>query len=134
MENLNEFSFIEQAAMEQSPAHETDVRHNFVEASSFIDDIANAVENAADDVGHAVENVATGVAHATVGAVKAVTPETPDVAEVTIDVAAAAGGIVVDHVFTKEHATLLKSVNQECSIDELIDLRCSLIKANRMQK
>lgn len=134
MENLDEFSSIEQAAMEQSPAYETDVRHNFMEASSFIGDIVDAVEGAADDVGHAVENVATDVAHATVAAAKVVTPETPDVAEVTIDVAAAAGGIVVDHVFTKEHATLLRSVNQECSIDELIDLRSSLIKANRMQK
>jgi hypothetical protein len=128
MENFDEFSSIEQAAMEQSPASETDVRHNFVEASGFIDDVAHAVDKAAHDVGH----VATDVAHATVGAAKAVTPETPEVAEVTLE--AAAGGVIIDGVFTKQHVELLKSVNQECSIDELIDLRRSLINANRTQK
>lgn len=128
MERFDEFSSIEQAAMEQSPAHETDVRHNFMEASSFLGDVAHAVDKAAHDVGH----VATDVAHATAKAAKVVTPETPEVAEVTVE--AAAGGVIVDGVFTKEHSKLLKSVDQECSVDQLIDLRSSLMRANRMLK
>jgi len=38
MERFDQFSSIEQAAMEQSLAHETDVRHNFMAASGFIAD------------------------------------------------------------------------------------------------
>ncbi len=128
MERFDEFSSIEQAAMEQSPATETDVRHNFMETSGFIDKVAHAVDGAA----HAVAHVATDVAEATADAAEAATPETPEVAEVTV--AAAAGGVIVDGIFTKEHADLLKSVDQECSVDQLIDLRSSLMKANRMQK
>ena len=127
MENFNEFSSIEQAAMEQSPAHETDVRHNFMASSSFIDKI----EDAAKDIGHAVVHVATDVGEATADAAEAATPETPEAAEVTL---VAAGGVVVDGVFSQKHAQLLKSIDQECSVEELIDLRSSLIKANRMKK
>ncbi|WP_299680881.1 hypothetical protein [uncultured Dokdonia sp.] len=116
MERFDEFSSIEQAAMEQSPAHETDVRHNFMELSSFLDDVAHVAE----DIGHAAEKVA-----------KVATPETPEVAEVTV---AAAGGVIVDGVFTKEHTELLKSIDKECSVNQLIDLRNNLNKANRMLK
>ena len=121
MENFDEFSSIEQAAMEQSPASETDVRHNFMEASNVLDDVVH-------DVGHAAKEVG----QVTAGAAKAVTPETPEVAEATLE--AAAGGVVIDGVFSKQQVELLKSVNHECSIDELIDLRSSLINANRMLK
>jgi len=89
-----------------------------MELSSFLDDVAHIAE----DVGHAAEKVA-----------KVATPETPEVAEVTLE-AAAAGGIVVDGVFSKQHTELLKSIDKECSVDQLIDLRSSLIKANRMLK
>lgn len=116
MENYNEFSPIEQAAMEQSPAHETNVGHNSIEACSFID----CVEEAVKDIGHVVEVTA-----------KVAKVVTADTVEVTPGVAEA-GGVVIDGVFTKKHIELLKSVNQECSVEELIDLRSSLIKANRM--
>ncbi len=130
MENLHEFSSIERAAMEQSPAHETDVRHNFMSASDFID----AVKHAAEDVGHAVAHAAVDVAHATadatedtVEATEAVTPET----EVTV---IAAGGVVADAILPQRHMKLIGSVDQECSIDELIELRRSVQKANRAVK
>jgi hypothetical protein len=124
MERFDEFSSIEQAATEQSPASETDVRHNFVGASSFLDDIVDGVgdiaENIGDQVVVAVENAAN------VGEnVAAVAEGAADIVE------AVAGGVIVDTVFTKQHVELLKSVDKECSVDELIDLRSSLIKANR---
>jgi len=127
MENLNEFSHIEQAAMEQSPAHETDVRHNFMASSDFIDKI----EDAAKDIGHAVVHAATDVGDATEDIAEEATPETPEAAEVTL---AAAGGVVVSGIFSQKHVDLLENINSECSVDELIDLRSSLIKANRMRK
>lgn len=142
MENFDEFSSIEQAAMEQSPAHETEVGHNFYEAQSFIGKIVHAVDKTAHDIGH----VATDVGHVTVEATKqaievtgkvvqVATPETPEAEEATeVTVEAAAGGVIVDGIFTNAHRALLKSTNQECSVDELIDLRSSLMKANRMQK
>ncbi|WP_300007122.1 hypothetical protein [uncultured Dokdonia sp.] len=127
--------------MEQSPAHETDVRHNFMELSSFLDDVAHAVDKAAHDVGHAAQDVGHAVAdHAkeaievTGKVVQVATPETPEVEEATAVTVAAAGGVVVDGIFTKQHAELLKSIDKECSVDQLIDLRSSLIKANRMLK
>lgn len=116
MENFNEFSSIEQAAMEQSPSHDTDVRHNFMSASDFI----HAIEKGIEDIGKGVED-----------ATKHVTPETPEIAET---VAAAAGGVIKDGVFSERHANLLKSIDQECSVAELIDLRNSLNNANRMLK
>lgn len=118
MENFNEFSSIEQAAMEQSPAHETDVRYNPIEASCFLDCVVDDVVHVANDVAHVATEVTRVVAEDCPAAVE--------------DTVAAAGGIVVDGVFTKKHVELLKSVNQECSVEELIDLRSSLIKANRM--
>jgi len=127
MERFDQFSSIEQAAMEQSPAHETDVRHNFMAASGFIDKI----KDVADDAVHAVAHVAVDAAKATADAAEEATPETPEVAEVA---AVAAGGVIVEGVFTQRHAELLRSVNRECSVDELIDLRNSLIKANRALK
>ena len=131
MENFDEFSSIEQAAMEQSPAHETDVRHNFMEVSSFLDDVAHAVDKAAHDVGHVAENVGKTA----IEAAKVVTPETPDVADVAeVTAEAVAGGVIIDGIFTKTHANLLKSIDQECSVNDLIDLRSSLIKANRILK
>ncbi|MEP0262706.1 hypothetical protein [Dokdonia sp.] len=135
MERFDEFSSIEQAAMEQSPAHETDVRHNFMEASSFIGDVVHAVEKTANDVGHAVVDHAKEAIEVTGKVVQVVTPETPEAEEATaVTVEAAAGGVVVDGVFTKHHVELLRSIDQECSVDQLIDLRSSLIKANRMLK
>ncbi len=142
MERFDEFSSIEQAAMEQSPAHETDVGHNFYEAQSFIGKVVHAVEKTAGDV----EHVATKAAHVVVEGTKeaievtgkvvqVATPETPEAEEATaVAVEVAAGGVVVDNVFTKEHLSLLKSVDKECSIDELIDLRSSLMRANKMLK
>jgi len=117
MENFDDFSSIEQAAMEQSPAHETEVRHNFMEASGFIHKIVETAKETAGDINHVA---------------KTATPETPDIAEATLE--AAAGGIVVDGVFSKQHVELLKNIDKECSVDELIDLRSSLINANRMLK
>lgn len=127
MENFNEFSSIEQAAMEQSSAHETDVHHNFIETSCFID----CVEAVTKEATHATNITVTTTSDP--GAVV----DTPIVVEATggkVTVAAAAGGVVVDGVFTKQQVQLLKSVDQECSIYELIGLRKSLISANRVQK
>ena len=130
MENLNEFSHIEQAAMEQSPAHDTDVRHNFVSASDFIDKI----EHAAEEIGHAVDVAAHVVGHATedVGeataeGAEAVTPET----EITV---VAAGGVVADAVLSHKHYQLIGSIDKECSVEELIDLRRNVVKANSRVK
>jgi len=118
MENFSEFSSIEQAAMEQSPAHETDVHHNVIEASCFIDCVVDDVVHVANDATHVVTE-----------ATRVVAEDCPAVADATV---AAAGGIVIDGVYTKKHIELLNSVNQECSVEELIDLRSSLVKANRM--
>lgn len=138
MENFNEYSSIEQAAMEQSPAYENEIGHNFIEAQSFIGKIVHAVEKTANDIGHVATHVAeaTKVAIEVTGkVVQAATPETPEIEEATaVTVEAAAGGIVVDGVFTKEHVKLLKSMDQECSVEQLIDLRSSLMKANKMLK
>ncbi len=130
MERIDEFSSIEQAATEQSPASETSVHHNFVGASSFLDDIVDGVgdiaENIGDHVVYAVEDAANDVV--TVGEnVAAVAEGAADLVD------AVAGGVIVDTVFTKQHAALLKSVDKECSIDELIDLRSSLLKVTRKQ-
>jgi hypothetical protein len=131
MERFDEFSSIEQAAMEQSPAYENEVGHNFIEAQSFIGKIVHAVEHVATDVAEA-----TKVAIEVTGkAVQVATPETPEIEEATaVTVEVAAGGVVVDGVFTKQHVKLLKSMDQECSVDQLIDLRSSLMKANKMLK
>ncbi|GGG27439.1 hypothetical protein GCM10011344_30330 [Dokdonia pacifica] len=146
MERFDEFSSIEQAAMEQSPAHETDVGHNFYEAQSFIGKVVHDVGHAVDKTAHDVGHVATKAAHVVVEGTKeaievtgkvvqVATPETPEAEEATaVAVEVAAGGVVVDNVFTKEHISLLKSVDKECSIDELIDLRSSLMRANKMLK
>lgn len=123
MEKFDEFSSIEQAAMEQSPTHETDIRYNFTDAHDFIGKIAET--DRVDIAGTGVERVTQGD-----GAT------TPEVAKVTgaAVVEAAAGGVVVDTVFTKDHISLLKSIDKECSVDELIDLRSRLMKANAMRK
>ena len=142
MENFDEFSSIEQAAMEQSPAHETDVGHNFYEAQSFIgkivhaaEDVGNAVNKTAHDVGHVAAEATKQAIEVTGKVVQVATPETPEAEEATeVTVEAAAGGVIVDGVFTHAHRALLKSTNQECSVDELIDLRSSLMKANKMLK
>ena len=61
MEKFDKFSSIEQAAMEQSPASETDVRHNFVGASSFLDDIVDGVVRAIDrPYGYQIFNLGKG--------------------------------------------------------------------------
>jgi hypothetical protein len=126
MEKFDKFSPIEQAAMEQSPASETDVRHNFINASGFIDDIGDVVENIGDHVVAGVEQAVDDVV--TVGEnVAAVAEGAADLVD------AVAGGVIVDTVFTEKHVELLKSVDKECSVDELIDLRNSMIKANRKQ-
>lgn len=135
MERFDEFSSIEQAAMEQSPAHETDVGHNFYEAQSFIGKVVHDVGHAVDKTAHEVTDHTKQVVDVTGKVVQAATPETPEAeetAEVTVE--AAAGGVVVDGVFTKEHISLLKSIDKECSVDELIDLRSSLVRANKMLK
>ncbi len=131
MKRLDEYSSIEQAAMEQSPASETDVRHNFIGVSNFLDDIVEGVgdvaENIGDHVVYAVEDAVDDVV--TIGEnVAAVAEGAADVVE------AVAGGVVVDSIFTKKQVELLNSVDQECSIDELIDLRSSLMKATSRQK
>lgn len=135
MENYDEFSSIEQAAMEQSPAHETDVGHNFYEAQSFIGKVVHAVEHEAHKAVDATEHVAKQAIEVTGKVVQVATPETPEAEEATeVTVEAAAGGVIVDGVFTNAHRALLKSTNQECSVEELIDLRSSLMKANKMLK
>jgi len=123
MENFNEFSSIEQAAMEQSPAHETDILHSFIEASCFIDCVT---DKATATVGL---DTATG-GHAVVETNATMTGNTG----VAQTIEAAAGGVVLDSVFTKQQVQFLNSMNQECSVEELIDLRKSLISANRVQK
>jgi hypothetical protein len=142
MENFDEFSSIEQAAMEQSPAHETEVGHNFYEAQSFIGkvvdaakDIGHAVDKTAHDIGHVAEQATKVAIEVTGKVVQVATPETPAAEEATeVTIEAAAGGVIVDSVFTKAHRVLLKSTNKECSVDELIDLRSSLMTANKMLK
>ena len=122
MEKFDEFSSIEQAAMEQSPTHETDIRYNFTNAHDFIGKIAETDR---------VDIAGTGVEH--IVATKGDGATTPEVTA-TPAVEVAAGGVVVDAVFTKEHISRLKSIDKECSVDELIDLRSSLMKANAMRK
>jgi hypothetical protein len=129
MERFDEFSSIEQAAMEQSPASETDVRHNFVNASSFIGDIVDGIADIAEGVGDIATNVANAAENVATEAIDA-GKNVVDGVEAVTGIVAAAGGAIVDTVFTKQHAELLKSVNKECSVDELIDLRNSLMKAN----
>ncbi len=123
MEKFDEFSSIEQAAMEQSPTHETDIRYNFTDAHDFIGKIAETDRVNIDGTG--VERVM--VAHGD----GVTTPENIATAKA---VEVAAGGVVVDTVFTNKHISLLKSIDKECSVDELIDLRSSLMKANAMRK
>lgn len=131
MEKLDEFSSIEQAAMEQSPAHETEVRHNFINASSFLDDIAEGVGGIVENVG---DHVVAGVEDA-VNDVAEIGENVAAVAEGAADlVDAVAGGMIIDHVFTKKQTALLQDINLECSVDELISLRSGLMKANAMRK
>ncbi|GGG27435.1 hypothetical protein GCM10011344_30320 [Dokdonia pacifica] len=125
MEKFDEFSSIEQAAMEQSPIHETDIRYNFTDAHDFIGKVAKIVETDRVDI------AGTGVEH--IVATKGDGATTPEVTA-TAAVEVAAGGVVVDTVFTNKHISLLKSIDKECSVDELIDLRSSLMKANAMRK
>jgi len=47
---------------------------------------------------------------------------------------AVAGGMIIDQVFTKKQTVLLQNINLECSVDELISLRNSLIKIYAKQK
>lgn len=138
MKNFDEFSSIEQAAMEQFPASDTDVRYNFVGASNFIDDIAEGIGDIVEGVGDVAENIGDHVVYAVEEAVDDVVTVGENVAAVAEGAAdiveAVAGGTIVDRVFTKKQVELLKSVDQECSVDELIDLRSSLMKASSMRK
>ncbi|WP_299680878.1 hypothetical protein [uncultured Dokdonia sp.] len=131
MKNLDEFSSIEQAAMEQSPAHETNVHYNFMKLSSFLDDIAEGVGGIVENVG---DHVVAGVEDA-VNDVAEIGENVAAVAEGAADlVDAVAGGVIIDRVFTKKQTALLKSVNLECSVDELIDLRSSLMKVKSIRE
>ncbi|MEP0262708.1 hypothetical protein [Dokdonia sp.] len=138
MEIFDEFSPIEQAAMEQSPASETDVRYNFIGVSSFIDDIAEGIGDIVEGVGEVAENIGDHVVAAGEGAVNDFVEIGENVAAVAEGAAgvveAVAGGVVIDRVFTKRQIELLKSTHQECSVDELINLRSSLMKATSMKK
>lgn len=131
MENSNEFSPIERAAMEQSPSDETKIRHNFMAESDFIDEI----EKTAGKVDRIVTGVGISGNIYVTGGDDPCKDKIATLADtVTKEVAAAAGGIVIDGVFSKKHINLLKSIDQECSLEDLIDLRRRINSANKILK
>ncbi len=115
MKNIHKLSPIEQAAMEQSPSNEIDIRYNYEEHSHFIGKLKHIVHTIVETTDHTKTVVKTA---------KTFVQETEETAA-----DGAAGGVIREGYLSPKYAQLIDCVDQECSIEELIDLRKALTKA-----